>query len=274
MRYQLPLVFKEKTLKSLLAKSIGHVEDSSVFESFSSASSSGSDVQKSLSCERTFQPPTSSVSFLRNLLRDELVESLVRDLQEMGVSAVGRVGIKVKTSDFRVYTRERQIKLSLHEDASNNSNINASNNASSNANSSASNNASNNPCASSNASCNDTCANDSFKMALMSSSEKILEDFIGEDCEGNGFEIRLLGLRLSQLTTVRKRENEAKKRPGAVLDRWLDAQSSSTMKCPVCSCVLKDSSDLGAVNAHIDECLTKETVKDIVSTSFIDERRR
>lgn len=268
MRYQLPLVFKEKTLKSLLAKSIGHVEDSSVFESFSSASSAGSDVQKSLSCERTFQPPTSSVSFLRNLLRDELVESLVRDLQEMGVSAVGRVGIKVKTSDFRVYTRERQIKLSLHEDG----------NAISNSSSSASNNASiKDPCTSSNDACassNDPCANDSFKMGLMTSSEKILEDFIGEDCEGNGFEIRLLGLRLSQLTTVRKRENEAKKRSGAVLDRWLDAQSSSTMKCPVCSCVLKDSSDLGAVNAHIDECLTKETVKDIVSTSFIDERRR
>lgn len=161
---------------------------------------------------------------------------IYEDLCEMGIEEIGRVGIKVKTSDFRVFTRERQMKIRI---------------------------------------------GDGFKDKLFVCSEKILKEFIEEN--GGQVEVRLLGIRLSNLNTG---SNGVKKRPAVdshelpVLDNWIKGGSrienkeakeniDSAMKCPICNRVIKNCTDLKGINDHIDECLTKETVKDIVSTSFI-----
>lgn len=96
-RHLLPLIFKEKTVRSLIAKCIGHCEDE-----VGSVEEAG---QKSLSCERTFQAPKVNILEVLN----EIVENITNDMKEMGIVEVGRVGIKVKSSDFRVFTREKTV---------------------------------------------------------------------------------------------------------------------------------------------------------------------
>lgn len=101
-RHLLPLVFKDKTVQSLLMKSIGHAGAAEEFIGDADAN------QKSVSCERTFTPGLMS-DFLDGHLLTEIANHLMNDCRAMGVVEVGRVGVKVKCSDFRVFTRERSI---------------------------------------------------------------------------------------------------------------------------------------------------------------------
>lgn len=99
-RHLLPLIFKEKTVRSLVAKCIGHSEDE-IYEN-DSFSEGG---QKSLSCERTFQPTRVDLT----AVLEEIVDNLRSDMKDLHIEEVGRVGIKVKSSDFRVFTREKSV---------------------------------------------------------------------------------------------------------------------------------------------------------------------
>ena len=61
------------------------------------------------------------------------------------------------------------------------------------------------------------------------------------------------------------------KRPASktILEEWLGkasnaAQSEIPAKCPICFKILKDENDLVKVNEHVDECLTKLAVKEIL----------
>lgn len=201
-RRLLPLIFKEKTVKSLVSKSIGHSEDTEMSDSNEIDST-----QKSLSCERTFQPNTVDLT----VLLEEISKNLEIDLESMfSIQGIGRIGIKVKSADFRVFTREKKINLRLpfsHVD-------------------------------------------------IFNAANGLLNEFLEEEQE-----IRLLGVRLSGFVS----HAEEKKRPNSVLEDWLD---DSKAKCPVCSTAFKDQNDLNAVNAHVDECLNKSVLKEILSSNI------
>lgn len=106
-RHLLPLVFREKTVKSLLCKSIGHSEPHDPADEFDSQDEEEDGHQKSVSCERTFV--ASSVNYAA-VLR-EICDNLAEDVDEMRIKEIGRVGIKLKTVDFRVFTRERTLRI-------------------------------------------------------------------------------------------------------------------------------------------------------------------
>lgn len=208
-RHLLPLIFKEKTLKSLLCKSIGH-SDSSDNDTVEEEEG-----QKSVSCERTFAP---GIADYDDIL-EEICENLIEDVKNMKICEIGRVGIKLKTSDFRVYTRERTVKVSGMKSAE-----------------------------------------------LLKISSAILNDFIDENGQ---MEFRLIGVRLSSL---KYEKTCSVKRPATLLEEWLTAdpkskskaqESESTASCPICAKALK-TDDLVKVNEHVDECLTKLKVKEIL----------
>lgn len=100
-RHLLPLVFKDKTVKSLVSKCIGHSCDDSEM------GANEADGQKSVSCERTFQHQNVD---LMEILRD-ICDNLAEDVKQMRIIELGRVGIKVKSADFRVFTREKTVHL-------------------------------------------------------------------------------------------------------------------------------------------------------------------
>jgi DNA polymerase kappa len=198
-RHLLPLLFKEKTVKSLVSKSIGHSsaeDDTEITSEFE---------QKSVSCERTFQPTT--VDF--GVILKEICDNLAEDVKDMGIIEIGRVGIKVKTADFRLFTRERTCKIS---------------------------------------------SMDLIKDDVLMISKDLLSEFL-KDCE-----IRLLGVKLSNLKyTPQEVQVQNKKR--TILEDWLQRTSA---KCPICSKVFKNENDLNEINGHIDDCLTKTTLKEIL----------
>ena len=201
-RHLLPLVFKDKTVKSLLSKSIGHSSDDSEFGNETTETVG----QKSVSCERTFQ--RTSVD-LMTLLR-EICDNLIDDFKTMRIAEIGRIGIKVKSADFRVFTREKSCKIK-------NENL------------------------------------------IFGIAKELLNEFMEED----EIEIRLLGVRLSNLkyTTVEVDTGLVRKR--TLLEDWL-CEEESKVKCPICSKGFRNENDLMEVNSHIDECLTKSAIKDIL----------
>ena len=198
-RHLLPLVFKEKTVKSLVSKSIGHssaAEDTEIVgESFAEQG------QKSVSCERTFQ--SKNVDY-DELLR-EICENLGEDVKLMRISEIGRVGIKVKTADFRVFTREKSCKITTD-----------------------------------------------MMDVVGSIARDLLKEFIDE------YEMRLMGVKLSNL----KYADEVSRKRTA-LEEWLEAESSG-VKCPICTKSFRNANDLNEINGHVDECLTKSALKDIL----------
>lgn len=99
----LPLVFKEKTVQFLVACSIGH--QNSAY--FSTEEDSASEHRQSVSCERTFTPASRDEQILHSLLV-EIVESLQEDAERLGIVGCGGVGLKLKSADFKVSTRERK----------------------------------------------------------------------------------------------------------------------------------------------------------------------
>lgn len=201
-RHLLPLIFKEKTIKSLISKSIGHSPDDPEIPNENSFEHCG---QKSLSCERTFQ---SNSADLAEILR-ELCDNLAVDLKEMGIVEIGRVGIKVKTADFRVFTREKAIKTSKD-------------------------------------------------LNIYIVSKELLNEFV-ED-----YEIRLLGVKLSNLKYA---VEEVKNKKRTVLEDWLETSGTSATtgaKCPICFKMFRNENDLNEINGHIDDCLTKAALKDIL----------
>lgn len=199
-RHLLPLIFRDKTVRSLVSKCIGHSTDQS-----HEPGNEETCPQKSLSCERTFQ--AGSVN-LHDLLR-EICENLVEEVRGMGISGIGRIGIKVKSSDFRVFTREKACHLKV--------------------------------------------ASLDGKL-LVDLSRELMDEFLnGEEEE---MELRLLGVKLSAF----KQETLFRKR--TLLEDWL--QEKEQAKCPICCKALRDGNDLGQVNGHIDLCLSKSTINDLV----------
>ena len=74
--------------------------------------------QKSLSCERTFPPSTIENSKI-TIIFEELANNLIEDLNETKILGVGKLGIKIKGSNFRVYTREKTIKWARNDSVNN-----------------------------------------------------------------------------------------------------------------------------------------------------------
>lgn len=210
-RHLLPLVFKEKTVKSLLCKSIGHSEP---HETGGDLDSQDED-QKSVSCERTFVAG-SGVEYESVLW--EICENLREDVGKMRISEIGRVGIKLKTVDFRVFTRERTITIGKGS------------------------------------------VGDIFKIAT-----GLLSDFNNDNLEN---EFRLIGVRLSSLKYEKGKGSLKRLASKTLLDEWLteenQSESGDVVKCPVCLKDLKDGNDLVKVNEHVDECLTKLALKEIL----------
>ena len=226
-RHLLPLIFKEKTVKSLLCKSIGHSEP---FENEENELLE-EEGQKSVSCERTFA--AGRVTYEDILM--EICENLIGDIESMKISEIGRVGIKLKTADFRVYTRERGALGRLNVQGKN-------------------------------------------QFDLLKTATSLFDDFTAEHPDS---EFRLIGVRLSSL----KYERKSMKRPASktLLEEWLNddksvddkANTDTTAKCPICSKILRDENDLAKVNEHVDECLTKQALKEILrSADFMEKESK
>lgn len=199
-RYLLPLIFKEKTVKSLLSKSIGHSQDIEIEHGFEQGGG-----QKSVSCERTFQAKEVNYG---DLLK-EICDNLFEDVKEMRIYEIGRVGVKVKTSDFRVFTREKTTRITS-KDLKN----------------------------------------------ILTISKELLNEFAEE------YDMRLIGVKLSNL----KYTEMAKKR--TALEDWLQETANTVAetgaKCPICSKGFKNENDLTEINGHIDDCLTRTALKEII----------
>ena len=206
-RHFLPLIFKEKTVKSLVSKCIGHSDDTVMTATGNDTNEFG---QKSLSCERTFQASEVDLPGLFN----EITESLLTDLQSMlSIIRIGRVGIKVKSADFKVFTREKRVNL----------------------------------------------VGPFSGTSILREAVSLFKDFIDTEEE---MEIRLLGVRLSSFSHASPTE-EKKRSAASVMETWLD---DSIAKCPIClTVVFKDEKDLVEVNGHIDDCLSKSALKEIIS---------
>lgn len=197
-RHFMPLIFKEKTVKSLVSKSIGHSQDIEIENGLEQGG------QKSVSCERTFL--AKDVNY--GELLKEICDNLVEDVKEMRICEIGRVGIKVKTADFRVFTREKATRI--NKDLKN----------------------------------------------ILTIAKELLTEFVEE------YEMRLIGVRLSNL----KYTEMAKKR--TALEDWLQETANTSAgtgaKCPICSKGFRNENDLTEINGHIDDCLTRTALKDIL----------
>jgi len=106
VRHLLPLVFKEKTLDFLLQCSFGHVLPGSSYLDVDDDECSG--VQKSIGCERTFKSAPISGAFVANLIT-KLLDNVFDDAASSAIKGFRSVGIKAKSADFHVSTRERAL---------------------------------------------------------------------------------------------------------------------------------------------------------------------
>ncbi len=207
----LPLIFKEKTVQFLAACSIGH-QNSSYFRD--EEDSAGDQHRQSISCERTFLPSSRDPEVLHSLLL-EVIENLQEDVERVGILGCGSVGVKLKSADFKVSTREKRTEtLSRHLDWS----------------------------------------------AILKIAERLVEDYL----EADPFvTIRLLGVRLSKL---KFKESESTNTCGELnnLEKWLQSANTSLGPiCPVCNCAMPfDEADDRSMNEHLDECLTRASLKD------------
>lgn len=231
-RHFLPLIFKEKTFKSLLCKSIGHNSTTTTTTTHDD-NPNEEDGQKSVSCERTF---SSSDGSCYEGVFEEICENLSEDVKRMKIKEIGRIGIKLKTTDFRQFTRERKIQLN---------NFNNFNNFN-----------------------NNKDDKDILSSKILKPSLELFNEFMSED---NLTEFRLIGIRLSSLkyesTSTKRRLNKT------ILEEWLHqkvskndsgVEEAGVAHCPVCLKRFKDGNDLVNINEHIDECLTKKVLKEII----------
>ena len=138
-------------------------------------------------------------------------------MRKMEIIGIGRIGIKVKSADFRVFTREKQVKI----------------------------------------------IGDS---GILETAQNILSEFLKNELTDGieeYFEIRLLGIRLSSL----KYASDTKKRPSSsstLMENWLKEAEIPVAKCPMCAKRFKNENDLAEVNGHVDECLSKLTMKEMI----------
>lgn len=106
VRNSLPLAFKEKTLDFLLQCSIGHEPHGCSYFDVDDAEGAGQ--QKSISCERTFKSVLISDAYILKLI-PTLVENVYEDAIVSGIKGFRGIGIKVKSADFQISTRERSL---------------------------------------------------------------------------------------------------------------------------------------------------------------------
>lgn len=181
--------------------------------------------RKSLSCERTFQPSTGSSKIL-----EDLVNNLIEDLNTTEISRVGKLGIKIKSSDFRVYTREKTIKWTRNDYENNNFLF------------------------------KDTASRlfDEFAREVGNLEIRLLGvrlsafEFAAHDNKNNN------NNKMNNSDAI-----NARKRPTTILENWLNpVEDANPAKCPICKKVFKDQGDLAGINGHLDECLTRAALKE------------
>ncbi len=208
----LPLIFKEKTVQFLVSCSIGH-QNSTYFRQEDDPSANTDAHRQSISCERTFMPPSRDSEVLRSLLL-EIIENLQEDVQRVGIIGCGSVGVKLKSADFKVSTREKRT---------------------------------------------DTLSRQVDWSFILKTVERLMDDFLESD---SVVEIRLLGVRLSKLKFETQSPHES-----SVLAKWLHKAANTSKNtaaiCPVCNCAMPFApEDHRATNEHLDECLTRASLKE------------
>lgn len=193
------------------------------------------DSRKSISIERTFSPTNDAQSL--TLMLHELCEQLSEQASSKIKSASG-LSLKVKLSSFDVLTRSAQVPIGCD-------------------------------------------LLDSSRMFAL--GKKVLDNLLAE-----GKELRLLGVRLYKLSEkgeeeegkitvvdmlkrrrVAKEQEDEEKEENVIeeMSEEMEEMDDNSPKCPICGMKIEGLDDR-EMNMHVDECLNRDSIKDILISDY------